>query len=177
MYNLPLSKFSPRKRRNVKIYYFPKTPVDIVIEKNRIVQIEGVGNPGVPIDGKGRPKLKEGGKEINCEGKYILPGEVTGFETAVATPNDDLEWHTIVPLVLGPHPKLSESHRRAIELDYGMKDGEVEFCCRQAFLFYALRHLRLDANAAERPEAQQIVLKNKLEVEKYRHLATSGADA
>ena len=52
----------------------PIGPVDIVIEKNRIVQIEGVGNPGVPIDGKGRPKLKEGGKEINCEGKYILPG-------------------------------------------------------------------------------------------------------
>ena len=38
----------------------------------------------------------------------------------------DREWHTIVPLVLGPHPKLSESHKRAIELDYGMKDGEVE---------------------------------------------------
>jgi predicted DNA-binding transcriptional regulator YafY len=93
--------------------------------------------------------------------------EVSGFETAAAKPDDDLEWHTIVPLVLGPHPKLSESHRRAIELDYGMKDGEVEFRCRQAFLFYALRHLRLDLDVATRPEAQQIVLKNLPDVERF----------
>lgn len=54
----------------------PIGPVDIVIEKNRIVQIANVGYPGTPIEEKRRPKLKEGGKEINCEGKYILPGFV-----------------------------------------------------------------------------------------------------
>lgn len=52
----------------------PMGPVDIVIEKNRIVQIANVGYPGVPINETKRPKLKEGGKEINCEGKYVLPG-------------------------------------------------------------------------------------------------------
>jgi len=52
----------------------PTGPVDIVIEKNRIVQIANVGYPGVPIDPKRRPQLIAGGKEINCEGKYILPG-------------------------------------------------------------------------------------------------------
>ena len=102
--------------------------------------------------------------------------EVNGFEPAVTRPDDDHEWHTIVPLVLGPHPKLSESHRRAIELDYGMRDGEVEFHCRQAFLFYALRHLRLDLDTTAKPEAQQIVLKNKAEVERFRQPATSRAD-
>ena len=91
--------------------------------------------------------------------------EVKGDEPAVARPDEDHEWHTIVPLVLGPHPKLSASHRRAVELDYGMKDGEVEFRCRQAFLFYALRHLRLDLDATAKPEAQQIVLKNLAHVE------------
>ncbi len=49
-------------------------PVDIVIEKNRIVQIANVGNPGVVISSDKRPKLKEGGKEINLEGHYVLPG-------------------------------------------------------------------------------------------------------
>ncbi len=49
-------------------------PVDIVIEKNRIVQIRNVGFPGVAIQESGRPVLAPGGKEINCEGKYILPG-------------------------------------------------------------------------------------------------------
>ncbi|HYE55184.1 MAG TPA: hypothetical protein VD996_10085, partial [Chitinophagaceae bacterium] len=52
----------------------PIGPVDIVIEKNRIVQVALVGNPGVPINGKGRPPLKDGGKEIQCEGMYALPG-------------------------------------------------------------------------------------------------------
>ena len=52
----------------------PMGPVDIVIEKNRIVQIANVGYPGVPIDLKRRPQLIAGGKELNCEGKYILPG-------------------------------------------------------------------------------------------------------
>lgn len=49
-------------------------PCDIVIEKNRIISVRPVGNPGVPIKEEGRPKLKEGGKEMNCEGMYVLPG-------------------------------------------------------------------------------------------------------
>lgn len=52
----------------------PVGPVDIVVEKNRIVQIAHVGYPGVPINQERRPKLKEGGKEIDCSGKFILPG-------------------------------------------------------------------------------------------------------
>ncbi len=49
-------------------------PVDIIIEKNRIVSVVNVGYPGVPINEKRRPALKEGGKEIDCSGSYVLPG-------------------------------------------------------------------------------------------------------
>ena len=52
----------------------PSGPVDIVVEKNRIVQITNVGNPGMPVNEARRPKLKEGGKELKCEGMYLLPG-------------------------------------------------------------------------------------------------------
>lgn len=52
----------------------PVGPVDIVIENNKIVQIQAVGYPGVNINEKRRPVLKSGGKEINCEGKFVLPG-------------------------------------------------------------------------------------------------------
>ncbi len=52
----------------------PIGPVDIVIEKNKIVQIANVGYPGVPIKNESRPKLKDGGKEMNCEGMYVMPG-------------------------------------------------------------------------------------------------------
>jgi hypothetical protein len=45
-----------------------------VIENNRIISISVVGFPGYKIDPQRRPKLKEGGKELDCEGKYVLPG-------------------------------------------------------------------------------------------------------
>ncbi len=54
----------------------PMGPVDIVVEKNKIAQISQVGYPGVPIDAKRRPQLKEGDKELNCEGMYLMPGFV-----------------------------------------------------------------------------------------------------
>jgi hypothetical protein len=52
----------------------PIGPMDIVVEKNRIVQVSGVGNPGMPINEARRPKLKDGGKELKCDGMYLLPG-------------------------------------------------------------------------------------------------------
>lgn len=52
----------------------PIGPMDIVVENNRIVAIKNVGSPGVPINEKLRPKLKEGGKELNCNGMFLMPG-------------------------------------------------------------------------------------------------------
>ncbi|WP_422860450.1 amidohydrolase family protein [Flagellimonas sp. S174] len=54
----------------------PRGPVDIVVEKNKIVDIKIVGYPGVTIDETKRPKLKTGGKELDCSGMYLLPGFV-----------------------------------------------------------------------------------------------------
>ena len=52
----------------------PLGPVDIVIEKNIIKSIKTVGYPGVEINERRRPKLKKGGREIDANGMYILPG-------------------------------------------------------------------------------------------------------
>jgi hypothetical protein len=49
-------------------------PTDIVIKHNRIVNIQSVGFPGVEINAERRPKLEPGGKELNCEGMYLMPG-------------------------------------------------------------------------------------------------------
>ena len=54
----------------------PIGPVDIVIENNIIKSIKNVGYPGVAIDPEKRPKLKPGGKELQAEGMYVLPGFV-----------------------------------------------------------------------------------------------------
>ncbi len=52
----------------------PRGPIDIVVENNIIKNIQVVGFPGVPIDQSKRPKLKAGGKELQAEGMYLLPG-------------------------------------------------------------------------------------------------------
>lgn len=47
-------------------------PKDIVIEGNRIVEVQGVGYPGVPIDEDRRPTGAT--KEIDASGMYVMPG-------------------------------------------------------------------------------------------------------
>ncbi|MEX1140492.1 MAG: amidohydrolase family protein [Bacteroidota bacterium] len=54
----------------------PVGPVDIIVEKNRITSIRGVGVPGLPIDAERRPKAEPGDKELQCEGMYLMPGFV-----------------------------------------------------------------------------------------------------
>jgi len=53
----------------------PVGPVDIVVENDRIVEIQSVGYPGVPIDPEGRPPTN-GGTELDLHGMYVLPGFV-----------------------------------------------------------------------------------------------------
>lgn len=54
----------------------PLGPVDIVVEGNKIINIIAVGSPGVEINSTRRPQLKEGGKELDATGMYIMPGFV-----------------------------------------------------------------------------------------------------
>lgn len=54
----------------------PVGPVDIVVEGNRIKEIRNVGAPGHLAPANRRPALQSGGKELNAEGMYLLPGFV-----------------------------------------------------------------------------------------------------
>jgi len=54
----------------------PVGPVDIVVEKNRIAQIQVVGYPGLPINQERRPKAGPNDKVYELEGHYLLPGLV-----------------------------------------------------------------------------------------------------
>jgi predicted DNA-binding transcriptional regulator YafY len=81
-----------------------------------------------------------------------------------ATAEQDEAWNSEVVLEIGPHPELSDTQRRAIEMDYGMVDGRAEIAVRRALLFYALKRLGLDTDpAARRPQDQQIVLINEID--------------
>ncbi|MFT5216417.1 MAG: imidazolonepropionase-like amidohydrolase [Glaciecola sp.] len=52
----------------------PRGPIDIVVENNIIKDIQVVGYDGVPINEASRPKLAPGGKELDANGMYLLPG-------------------------------------------------------------------------------------------------------
>lgn len=80
-------------------------------------------------------------------------------------PANDKQWADVVQLVLTPNPELSRAHQAVIELDYGMSKGKVVLSCRQALLFYALKHLGLDQQTGSSPKAHQVVLQNRSEIE------------
>ncbi len=97
-----------------------------------------------------------------------LSNVVLGEPSAVDS-KTDLQWHTVVSLVLGPHPELTPGGKKAIQMEYAMNDhGTLKLECRQALLFYALRRFRLET--VERPDnaaAQQIVLVNRTELQPF----------
>lgn len=81
------------------------------------------------------------------------------------SPPKDVDWETPVTLVLIPNPGLPDAHRRVIELDYGMANGELRFECRRALLLYAVRNLALDGGLEGSPKVHQVVLRNRSEIE------------
>jgi hypothetical protein len=80
---------------------------------------------------------------------------------------DDVQWNTVLTLVLAAHPKLAPQEKRSIQMDFGMEGGSVKFVCRQALLFYALRRLRLEHPEEPDPAAEQIILLNRSELQPY----------
>ena len=54
----------------------PFGPTDIVIEGNRIAEIEVVGSPGAPIRPDKRPASTPETRELDVSGMYVLPGFV-----------------------------------------------------------------------------------------------------
>lgn len=89
-------------------------------------------------------------------------------------PASDRAWSESVTVMIAPHPGLSKGQRRAIELDYGMQDGERAIEVPKTFLYYFLKRLGLDGDPSrKRPQDQHIVLVNRREVRE----AMGGAQA
>jgi len=85
--------------------------------------------------------------------------QTRGAEASDATEAADADWQEHVTLEIAPHPELSENQKQVIALDYGMRGGKAKIKVRRALLYYALKRLGLDSNAAARPpQEQQIVL-------------------
>lgn len=94
---------------------------------------------------------------------------VDGSRTDSVDSSVDREWHTKVTLRIGPHPRMKEAQRRAIERDFGMTNGVVNVISRVCLSYYVERQLGLDLEPGQvPPERQQVVLLNRAEVDKIR---------
>ena len=88
--------------------------------------------------------------------------ETRGTRHSEASSDADADWHQHVTIEIGPHPELSDTQKKVIALDYGIRGDKASISVRRALLYYALKRLGLDTDpAARRPQDQQIVLLNQ----------------
>lgn len=84
------------------------------------------------------------------------------------TENQDQAWNTLVMLHVAPASEMNDTARKAVELEFGMLNGQLRIEVRQALLFHTLRRLRLersDVGTAASPN--RLVLLNRDEVEAH----------
>jgi predicted DNA-binding transcriptional regulator YafY len=106
--------------------------------------------------------------EVDGSFKDFLMSRIMDTRTtrlSESNPETDTDWQNHVVLEIGPHPDLSETQKKVIGLDYGMRNGKAEIRVRRAFLYYTLKRLGLDTDpAARKPQDQQVVLLNRTQV-------------
>jgi hypothetical protein len=77
---------------------------------------------------------------------------------------DDVSWHAQIEIVIVPRTGLTDGQRKAIEIDFGMSNGQLKLKCRKALAFYLLRQLQLERPADRPPAAQPLDLVNREEL-------------
>ncbi len=95
---------------------------------------------------------------------FLLPRILdVGAKGAVDdTARFDRLWNERFDIVVGPHPDLTASQKKVVELDFGMTDGSLTLSVRYAMLFYALKRLGLlNATELQSPRTQHIVALNR----------------
>lgn len=90
-------------------------------------------------------------------GRILKAGRT--FDRSEHSAEDDVEWQTMESFTIKAHPGLEPLQKKAIEEDYGMKNGRLTITTRKALKLYHLRMLRVDQESlSEHPHIQQIVL-------------------
>jgi hypothetical protein len=96
----------------------------------------------------------------------------TELRPSPADPKIDFEWSRSIELVLAPNPALHEAARKAFELDYGMRGGELRVTTRISLARYYEWRYGLDlVDTRHDPLRYPIVLLNKDELYRARDRA------
>ncbi|MEQ4575869.1 MAG: WYL domain-containing protein [Gammaproteobacteria bacterium] len=100
-------------------------------------------------------------RERYCDFVFARILDYAGPHPSQPVPDTDHEWDRILTVVIGPNPSLAPGPRKAIELDYGMVDGQLAIRTRQCLAYYLLRRLGLHRSTDQlHGNEQQVVLLN-----------------
>lgn len=92
---------------------------------------------------------------------------IEGFEISTIDPTHDYPWHTHLKLILAPNDKQPLAHQRALELEYGMTNGELTLSCRQACLHETLKRFQISLTDENNEHTQPFILKNRKEIQNF----------
>jgi len=92
-------------------------------------------------------------------------GELDTLDKSEWTRQDDEGWLTEITIVIEPDPRLKKAQRDIIEVDYGMKNGQLRIPSRGALAQYVLQCYQIDPHKIQaRASAQQIIVSNLEEI-------------
>lgn len=95
-------------------------------------------------------------------------GEPEMMGTSNKTVEDDHDWQTRVRIKIAPDPRLTPEQQAVVAHDFGMAEGHRELSVRAKLLPYLLKLLQVNPLAlSEDPKAQQIVILNKRDIERW----------
>lgn len=95
-------------------------------------------------------------------------GEAELLDESPHRSDDDTAWQTEVDVVIEPDPRLEPAQREVIASDYNMRDGQLRLRTRAVLVTYLLQLLQLDPLVVQgNPVAQQIVLRNRADLDPY----------
>lgn len=110
-------------------------------------------------------------------------GEVIEEGPATVDSTKDVNWHTMVDVVIVPHPYLTEAQQAVVARDYGMTDGQRILTVRASLLTYLLKMLHLnltdDAPDSIQDEAEFEVLsdEDKQQIGKAKQVMVANREA
>ncbi|MDC9821695.1 WYL domain-containing protein [Pectobacterium polonicum] len=147
-----------REKKAVSIRYQSSSSMD---NSPRLISPHALGNDGL------RWRVRAYCHTEQQFNDFILTRilNIEGIEPSTVDSTNDYPWYTYLQLILVPSDKLPLAHQRALELEYGMTNGELNISCRLACLQETLSRFHIRLTDENNEKDQLFVLKNKEEIQ------------
>ncbi|WP_338659446.1 WYL domain-containing protein [Pectobacterium araliae] len=149
-----------REKKAVSMRYQSSSSMD---NSPRLISPHALGNDGLRWRVRAYCHTKQ---QFN---DFILTRilNIEGIEPSTIDPTSDYSWHTHLQLILAPNDILPPAHQRALELEYGMTNSELNVSCRLACLHDTLERFCISLTDENNEKDQFFILKNKKDIQTF----------